>query len=587
MEFIPYQPIPFYKLNPSGSDLLIGQTAWENTAYHKRLETCGFIGPDYCHPVKFTDKLSFQFKLETTGSDVIQPSVICLPSATNSSVTSFKLVDATATFMTNGVDINFLVQNTSTGIGTYVMSVDSETELTLYADIFTSTPQQYQICTVILGDNASTNDNNFVSDGSSSIMFDNALTVDSYYKVSVTVTDITAGSFGVYLGSNIIGTIDSIGTHILYGKCESNSALNIVGDFIGSIDMPSITALELVMDYTLAAFDLDGNFVSALGLNQEAPEAFGAWSIGNGCFSVEWGNLISECGSYVLALYSGLQDDCGQMVVNGDFAEGSSGWTLGDDIFIDAGQALFAASSKDGLMNTLFCPIKAGHSYTLTYTLGQYLGTKAGTYVVYAGGTAISPTFNAASQTTVTLTFTAAADASTITFEYVPSTALTFTMDNVSLVCNDCTLVQDDAEGISECYCVCDNQDCTILLKYSNNVNAFGICYDNNFELNLRLPASVQSSNITDLEFIKFKNAMHSMTNAYWNGQKIEELATNLLPNWVHEAITTALKHHTLTIDGVQYMGLEEHSPIIEQTEIFGAKTKIVRVNQKYLNNIR
>ena len=66
---------------------------------------------------------------------------------TNTSVTATKLVDSDATFQTDGVNVGDVVLDTSTGGGTFtkVTSVDSETELTLDDDIFTSTPLNYVV----------------------------------------------------------------------------------------------------------------------------------------------------------------------------------------------------------------------------------------------------------------------------------------------------------------------------------------------------------------------------------------------------------------------------------------------------------
>ena len=61
------------------------------------------------------------------------------------SVTAFKLIDTAATFITNNVRTGDVVHNDTLGTAATVVSVDSETQLTLNADIFTATPQNFVV----------------------------------------------------------------------------------------------------------------------------------------------------------------------------------------------------------------------------------------------------------------------------------------------------------------------------------------------------------------------------------------------------------------------------------------------------------
>jgi len=68
-----------------------------------------------------------------------------LDTGTNTSVTADKLVDSGATFETDGVAVDMIVLNTTDSTEAYVTAVDSETELTLSADIFTGTSKDYDV----------------------------------------------------------------------------------------------------------------------------------------------------------------------------------------------------------------------------------------------------------------------------------------------------------------------------------------------------------------------------------------------------------------------------------------------------------
>jgi hypothetical protein len=68
-----------------------------------------------------------------------------ISSGANSTVTTNKLVDATANFITAAIEVGDIVYNTTNGLSTIVTNVDSATILSLSANIFTLTPRNYSI----------------------------------------------------------------------------------------------------------------------------------------------------------------------------------------------------------------------------------------------------------------------------------------------------------------------------------------------------------------------------------------------------------------------------------------------------------
>jgi hypothetical protein len=77
------------------------------------------------------------------NADIAYPSVA--ESGTNTTATASKLIDSAATFITNNVKTGDVVHNDTAGTAATVVSVDSETQLTLNANIFTSTAQAYVV----------------------------------------------------------------------------------------------------------------------------------------------------------------------------------------------------------------------------------------------------------------------------------------------------------------------------------------------------------------------------------------------------------------------------------------------------------
>jgi hypothetical protein len=77
------------------------------------------------------------------NADIAYPNQIA--GGTNTTATANKLINSAATFITNNVRTGDVVHNDTAGTAATVVSVDSETELTLNANIFPSTAQAYAV----------------------------------------------------------------------------------------------------------------------------------------------------------------------------------------------------------------------------------------------------------------------------------------------------------------------------------------------------------------------------------------------------------------------------------------------------------
>lgn len=78
------------------------------------------------------------------NADIAFPGAVNSTS-TNTTATALKLIDSAATFITNPVYPGDVVHNDTGSTAATVVSVDSETQLTLNANIFASTAQTYTI----------------------------------------------------------------------------------------------------------------------------------------------------------------------------------------------------------------------------------------------------------------------------------------------------------------------------------------------------------------------------------------------------------------------------------------------------------
>jgi hypothetical protein len=80
---------------------------------------------------------------KSDNADIAVPYQIA--GGSNTTVTAFKLINSAATYITKNIKTGDVVHNDTAGTAATVVSVQSQTELTLNADIFPSTGQVYAI----------------------------------------------------------------------------------------------------------------------------------------------------------------------------------------------------------------------------------------------------------------------------------------------------------------------------------------------------------------------------------------------------------------------------------------------------------
>jgi hypothetical protein len=77
------------------------------------------------------------------NADIAYPNQIA--GGSNTTATAFKLINSAAKYITKNLKTGDVVHNDTAGTAATIVSVDSETELTLNANIFTSTAQVYVV----------------------------------------------------------------------------------------------------------------------------------------------------------------------------------------------------------------------------------------------------------------------------------------------------------------------------------------------------------------------------------------------------------------------------------------------------------
>jgi len=586
--YLPNQPVQLYKVTPTSTEIEEGYTSWATTAYHKRQGDCYFLGLDYCTPVnKATDKLQFQFKAKTTGANLVLPLFNPYLTGTNTSVSAGKLVDSGNPF--GAVDINHLVVNTTDDTGTYVSNTDSASTLSMEQDIFTATPRNYSIYSIYVNGGfryfpATDLFTVSVAGGGYYVEYTGVLTIGNWYKITINVTDITAGSLDINVGGVVCATITSVGEHTVYGQADSTDTFLVQASntFVGSYDGLSLDVRELVTDYWIVLFNKDTELYYDSIPWSESSDSL---TIGNIFVNTTWAAdiLNPACGSYVIGVTD--QEICeGNIVQNGNMSS-STGWALDTNASITGGYLVFqGVATNDGAENTLNCTIKNGLEYTVQWDITNRSGIQNGAYVLQTAQGNISPSYSAASQGTATIsfTFTATADSSTISF-IVSSANATFRIDNF-IVTATADAIITEMDGLSECLCVCVNE-CTALIEYGSTRPTFGSFFDGTVNMQYRIPGRVRNTGFNDLELNPFKSSLDSEVQPYNNLNSVSELATQPMPEYAHNILGVALSHPTVKINGVGFKRIGAYAPNWQDDELAEVIVNIAKRNQANLRN--
>jgi hypothetical protein len=587
IQYLQNSPVQFYKLTGrSVNDASI----FENSAYdQRRIYDCDFITPSFCQEADINDVFAFQFKASNIGSELITEFFTPVDSGTNTSVSAGKLVDSGANFSSAGVVASYLVLNTSDNFSSYAISPIGTTTLDLNDDIFSATPKNYVIYPIrITGAwKFTTLGGKFYIDspsGVSAVTFRNTAYFDSnkWYKVSLTVSDYVGGTLNVFLGTNNIGTITANGNYTFYGTptgINVDLSFEADADFEGAFS--NFSAYQLNQNYLIEIRDLSDTLVASINHT----ETTDSLTIGNIIIVSNWAAQLPEdyCGCYRFWIYDNVGCQLTNVLPNGDFS-GDGGWTLTSNVAITTGELVFtdATATTDSATNYLFCGNDAivfdgTTSYTVTFTISNR--TEGGVYFVL--GTTSSATYSLDGTYSFTITPGIAFDSMFSIVAAVTETSLT--IDNVSVVVADEDLVVD---AKSECFHVCDQDNCTIKLSWTNNTNSFGYYYESGFTNYMRLNARIRNAKINDLEFDPFKNSIGIMSMPYYNGQKVEELAVSPIPEYMHNALAVGLSHRTVTIQDVSYIRTGSYTPDwTDDSELAKVVVEVAKVDQTNLEN--
>ena len=613
-----YQPVVFRLVEPNTDSIADNFTDEEVTLYDKTLGKCRVFGSQWCQSANLGDPLNMQWKASEVGVNLWEGNVF--RSANVTGTASNKLIDATATFLTSpgAFPFNLLVLNTATGQSAWITAVDSSTQLSLNANIFTSTSEPY----VIYRTRASTNGWSldfssgvgyivqYAGGGSTSLEISNPsplspmLRGNRWNRVTLSVPQYNYGAFEIIVNgpSGPLATynVASAGEFEFYVWGQplfaATFTINVATDFSGTIDLFSLEIFECNPSYTISALDLDGNFIAGQTITYGDSAADLAMLTGNVVYNGTWADFTEECGCVRLALTdNGNPPECeGELIPNPDFSDEGALWTAPENIFFpcedeacDCGACFNEETTSPAALSIgLNCPLEEGRDYCVTVEVCNILTSlgwfaEIGVFIPETSGQTIGQIPGSTSSGVYNFTFTATGPATGF-YIIFNDTNIYGCINSVSLqVCEPASPYY----ALSECFKLCAPA-CSTTISYRNPVNAYGLNYehDPNFRLFTRNQARIINQSIRDNALSVFKTGSGIGSNPYHDGLRVADFNQGPAPAYYHMVLATALAHSDCKVDGVLVQRISEYSPDFSDAfELSRATTEVQFKNQRNL----
>ncbi len=375
------------------------------------------------------------------------------------------------------------------------------------------------------------------------------LTINDFYKVTVTVSDRTSGSVSMGGGTspnifNLALTAQDNGAFTVffqYNESGGNGDFIITGSstFDGCVDNVSVVKISDISDYTIQIHDFETSVlidtVPTANLSQTGTLITVAFN---------WTDDVTVTnGCRMIRIFDNTT------VFEDDFTN-DQGWTLQTDITISGGTMTFLSSgvTRSAKIGGVFTP---GEAYQITYDTTI---TGSGTSQVNAGktdGTArtVSGTFIE----TLTATFNG-----NLLFSFTGAAASTVDIDNITII------RANGLDGQSECYDLQASHDCSLLLKWSNDDKWGGFDYsiptENPFVNRLRIIAKFRGSKYPSTKIIGETSAGVKSVD-YSTMRKSRILDVWLSPDYIHDSIAAMFVQDVRLIEDIDYILVDEYEP--------------------------
>lgn len=370
------------------------------------------------------------------------------------------------------------------------------------------------------------------------------------YRIKYTIRSRTAGGVNFNIDGNIGKFRENNGTfeEFIVSINSGTTGFLPTTDFDGIVD--DVEVFEVNEAYAVLIKDQNGVVIGRVP-NSDISQVNDIVTV-----CVDWdGMLVGDFTALgalePICLTICVVDGCDNngvlnLVTNGTFDANINGWTGTNWAASDpAGCAEHTAGSTAALTQVI--TLQAGKSYRLTYDV---VSRTAGSITPAVGGT---------SGTTVSTngTFTELIVAAGNDITFTPTSAFDGCIDNVILTLDESELVCDEE---SNCFNLQSSIDCSVLLAWDNDENAFGFFYSSGFQNTMRIVAELRRFKSTnDKEFDLDSGGLKKLTFGRSTGIRL--LGMEPMAEYMFEALALAIIHDNFFIDTVLYETEDDVDP--------------------------
>lgn len=377
------------------------------------------------------------------------------------------------------------------------------------------------------------------------------LPINKYYKIEIIVDSCSAGaSFDIYLDNNVVGTFTTAGTYTIYGfvltAAYSLGILSTVAS--GTCCIRSITGYEILTNFGIAIYNDSDVYQDTIWYSTD-PTYF-TFAEDTVTVSIDWAALSIQDGCYYLCLLDTCLNTGGQnyppAITNGTFTGSSTGWALGSSWVYSANamNATFSATVANNWMEqaNVFTNLTSTYSVTVILTahtgnVSIYFGTQ------YVGNCTGIGTFVLTGIPVGSLTLKAYITSGTATVTSILATAI----PTSSYVCD----YQSNTVKIGDYSCACPE---TLLINACNDENGLGFVFNGSgFTPRLRLQGKLKKSTYKAERTIE-EDSNGTKRVIYYNRRKSKNLVADLLPEYIHDFLSTLSGYDRFYINGTAYV---------------------------------
>ena len=403
---------------------------------------------------------------------------------------------------------------------------------------------------------------------------------NKYYKISITVDSIV-GTLDVYMESELLGSISSVGTHDFYGFANtllSTGYMIICPQTDGATAcISNVSSFEILTNFIIPIYDSNGTYVTKTSYDGN-PQFF-TFSKDTVTISIDWSELGITSGCHYFCVLDPCENTNGQnypaVIANPTFTGSATGWQLGLSWSYSANTVVGTFGMSNTLAQTdVFSSYSNSYSITVEITAGTSIDLD-----VYFGETLVDTLTSIGTHTVTGIPY----GNGSLSFVIQGGSNITITsvipveIAEQDYVCNMTSNMFKTADY---------SNDCTLLLNACNNEDGMGFVFDGSgFSPQVRLNAKLKEPKYSN-ERLSYTDSIGKKFNYYFKGRKGKYLCVDLEPEYILDYLWTLFGYDNFYIDGVAYtVDDDEFSPTYVLDNV-GSVRFLVSKKQQDVKNV-